>query len=106
MSHYLAHELKPYNIAVNVLLPGFTRTTGSDEQAAARVAPGATPPPLRRLRPDSGVPLALYLAQQDASGETGGTFNVMQWNQEHGLGGFETWGFEGDVAAARAAGTL
>jgi NAD(P)-dependent dehydrogenase (short-subunit alcohol dehydrogenase family) len=106
MSHYLAHELKPYNIAVNVLLPGFTRTTGSDEQMAARVAPGGTPPALRRLRADSGVPLALYLAQQDASGETGGAFNVMQWNQENGFGGFEAWGDEGDVAAARAAGTL
>jgi NAD(P)-dependent dehydrogenase (short-subunit alcohol dehydrogenase family) len=104
MSHYLAHELKPYNIAVNVLLPGFTRTTGSDEQMAARS--NGTPPGLRRLRPDSGVPLALYLAQQDASGETGGTFNVMQWNQENGFGGFEVWGHEPDIEAARAAGTL
>jgi len=107
MSHYLAHELKPYNIAVNVLLPGFTRTTGSDEQSAARAAAnGGQAPALRRLRADSGVPLALYLAEQDASGETGGTFNVMRWNEEQGLGGFETWGFGPDVEAARAAGTL
>jgi NAD(P)-dependent dehydrogenase (short-subunit alcohol dehydrogenase family) len=107
MSHYLAHELKPYNIAVNVLLPGFTRTTGSDEQSAARAAlTGGQAPALRRLRADSGVPLALFLAQQDASGETGGTFNVMKWNEENGLGGFETWGFPADVEAARAAGTL
>ena len=107
MSHYLAHELKPYNIAVNVLLPGFTRTTGSDEQSAARAAAaGVAGPPLRRLRADSGVPLALYLAQQDASGETGGTFNVMRWNEEHGLGGFETWGYPPDVEAAKAAGAL
>jgi NAD(P)-dependent dehydrogenase (short-subunit alcohol dehydrogenase family) len=107
MSHYLAHELKPYNIAVNVLLPGFTRTTGSDEQSAARAAlAGGKPPALRRLRADSGVPLALFLAQQDASGETGGTFNVMKWNEDNGLGGFEAWGFPADVEAARAAGTL
>ena len=107
MSQYLAHELKPYNIAVNVLLPGFTRTTGSDEQSAARVAAGGgVPPALRRLRADSGVPLALHLAQQDAGGETGGAFNVARWNEEHGLGGFETWGFGPDVEAARTAGAL
>ena len=107
MSHYLAHELKPYNIAVNVLLPGFTRTTGSDEQSAARAAAsGGAAPPMRRLRANSGVPLALYLAEQDASGETGGTFNVMRWNEEQGLGGFEAWGYGPDVEAARAAGTL
>lgn len=107
MSHYLAYELKPYNIAVNVLLPGFTRTTGSDEQSAARAAAaGGGPAAMRRLRADSGVPLALYLAEQDASGETGGTFNVMRWNEENGLGGFETWGFGPDVEAARAAGRL
>jgi NAD(P)-dependent dehydrogenase (short-subunit alcohol dehydrogenase family) len=107
MSHYLAHELKPYNIAVNVLLPGFTRTTGSDEQSAARAAASGTPAaPLRRLRPDSGVPLALFLAEQDASGVTGQALNVMRWNEEQGLGGFEAWGFGPDVEAARAAGTL
>jgi NAD(P)-dependent dehydrogenase (short-subunit alcohol dehydrogenase family) len=107
MSQYLAHELRPYNIAVNVLLPGFTRTTGSDEQSAARTsAAGGTASPLRRLRADSGVPLALYLAQQDANGETGGTFNVMRWNEEHGLGNFETWGNPPDVEAAKKAGTL
>lgn len=107
MSHYLAHELKPYNIAVNVLLPGFMRTTGSNEQITARTAAGGGPAPtLRRLRADSGVPLALYLAQQDGSGETGGTFNVKRWNEEHGLGGFETWGFGPDVEDARAAGAL
>jgi NAD(P)-dependent dehydrogenase (short-subunit alcohol dehydrogenase family) len=107
MSHYLAHELKPYNIAVNVLLPGFTRTTGSDEQSAARAAAsGGQAAPLRRLRADSGVPLALFLAEQDGSGTTGGTFNVSRWNEENGLGGFERWGYGPDVEAARAAGTL
>jgi NAD(P)-dependent dehydrogenase (short-subunit alcohol dehydrogenase family) len=107
MSHYLAHELKPHNIAVNILLPGYTRTTGSDEQSAARAAAsGIAQGALRRLRADSGVPLALFLAQQDASGETGGTFNVVRWNEEQGLGGFDVWGYEADVEAARAAGSL
>ncbi len=106
MTRFLAHELKHYNIAANVLMPGFTRTTGSDEQMAARVAPNASPSPLRRLRPEAAVPLALFFADQDAGGVTGESLNAPRWNEEHGLGGFETWGYPGDVAAARAAGTL
>ena len=106
MTRFLAHELKPYNIAANVLMPGFTRTTGSDEQMAARVAPNAPAPLLRRLRPEAAVPLALFLAGEDAGGVTGESINALRWHEEHGLGGFETWGYPGDVAAARAAGTL
>ena len=34
LTFYLSHELAPYNIAANLLLPGHTRTTGSDEQEA------------------------------------------------------------------------
>jgi NAD(P)-dependent dehydrogenase (short-subunit alcohol dehydrogenase family) len=111
MTLFLANELKQYNIAANVLLPGFTRTTGTDEQTAARQAifernnPGK-PYLVRRLRPESAVPLALHLAEQDASGITGETFSVPAWNQENELGGFETWGYGPDVEAARAAGTL
>jgi NAD(P)-dependent dehydrogenase (short-subunit alcohol dehydrogenase family) len=111
MTVFLANELKPYNIAANVLLPGFTRTTGTDEQTAAREEIFRRSNPdkpylVRRLRPDSVVPLALHLAEQDASGITGETFNVLAWNQENELGGFETWGYEPDVEAARRAGTL
>jgi NAD(P)-dependent dehydrogenase (short-subunit alcohol dehydrogenase family) len=111
MTIFLANELKPYNIAANVLLPGFTRTTGTDEQTAAREAIWARNNPgkpylVRRLRPDSVVPLALHLAEQDAGGITGETFNVLAWNQQNELGGFETWGYGPDVEAARQAGTL
>jgi NAD(P)-dependent dehydrogenase (short-subunit alcohol dehydrogenase family) len=109
MTNFLAHELKPYNIAANVLLPGYTRTTGSDEQSAARAearSPGQPAPPQRRLRPESAVPLALFLAEQDPSGVTGQHIEVMRWNAEQGLGGFETWGYGPDIEAARAAGTL
>jgi NAD(P)-dependent dehydrogenase (short-subunit alcohol dehydrogenase family) len=111
MTMFLANELKPYNIAANVLFPGFTRTTGTDEQTAAREEvwarnnPGK-PYPVRRLRPDSVVPLALHLAEQDGIGVTGETFNVLAWNQANELGGFETWGYEPDVEAARQAGSL
>ena len=50
--------------------------------------------------------LALFLAEQDTDGTKGETFNVLKWNQDNELGGFETWGWGPDVEAARAAGTL
>lgn len=112
MALYLANELKASNIAVNILQPGGTASTGTEEQDAGRReirarlggAPATTPS--RRWRPDHVVPLAMHLAEQDASGTTGEIFNAPRWNQEHELGGFETWGYEPDVAAHRAAGTL
>jgi len=107
MTLYLAHELKPHNIAANVLLPGHTRSTGSDEQEVLRreirartAAPGA---PIRRslrLNPDHVVPLALFLAAQDASGVTGQTISALQWNEEHGFGGTDRWGYAPDLEAA------
>jgi NAD(P)-dependent dehydrogenase (short-subunit alcohol dehydrogenase family) len=112
MTIYLATELKPYNIAANVLLPGHTRTTGSDEQEVGRreirerlgdTRGGYVP---IRVRPDNAVPLALFLAEQDANGTSGQMINALQWNQEHELGGVETWGYEPDVDSARAAGRL
>jgi NAD(P)-dependent dehydrogenase (short-subunit alcohol dehydrogenase family) len=112
MTIYLSQELKASNIAANVLLPGHTATTGSDEQETVRneirqrsgqARPDWTP---RRVRADNVVPLALFLAEQDASGVTGQWLSAMAYNEEHGLGGFETWGYEPDVAAAKARGTL
>jgi NAD(P)-dependent dehydrogenase (short-subunit alcohol dehydrogenase family) len=112
MATYLAQELRPMNIAVNVLLPGHTATTGSDEQEIARNAvrerlgqarPNWSP---RRVRADNVVPLALFLAEQDASGITGQWLSAMEFNERNGLGGFEAWGYEADLQAARAAGRL
>jgi 1,1a-dihydroxy-1-hydro-9-fluorenone dehydrogenase len=110
MSMYLAHELQPHNVAVNVLVPGGTRSTGSDEQQAGRAAlragqrEGEMSWTGLRVNADHVVPLALHLAQQDASTLTGQQVRAMDWNQENGLGGIETWGYAPDVAAARAAG--
>ena len=92
MTIFLANELKPHNIAANALLPGFTRTTGTDEQTAARGEVFARNNPgkpylVRRLRPDSVVPLALHLAEQDANGITGETFEALAWNQQNELAG-------------------
>jgi NAD(P)-dependent dehydrogenase (short-subunit alcohol dehydrogenase family) len=112
MSMYLAHELKPSNVAVNVLLPGGTRSTGSDEQQAGRTQLNAALSGSEmswtglRVNADHVVPLALHLAQQDASTLTGQQIRAMDWNQENGLGGIETWGYTPDLEAARAAGRL
>jgi NAD(P)-dependent dehydrogenase (short-subunit alcohol dehydrogenase family) len=99
---YLAHELKAQNIAVNVLLPGHTRSTGSDEQEAERAtmrrAMGAPAGRTTRLRPDHVVPLALHLAQQDANGLTGQVIKTMVWNQENGFGGVDAWAYAPDLA--------
>jgi len=87
---YLADEVKEHNVAVNLVIPGHTRTTGFDEQNRARLAGGAKPGPVPVV-PEHMVPLALHLAARDASGITGKMFDVMEWNVEHGLGGHERW---------------
>jgi NAD(P)-dependent dehydrogenase (short-subunit alcohol dehydrogenase family) len=112
LTFYVAHELEPHNIAANLLLPGHTRSTGSDEQEAARAALRARLHPERppvsplRVKPDHVVPLALFLAQQDARSVTGQEISALQWNSEHGHGGLESWGYGPDLEAARAAGRL
>ena len=107
MTLYLAHELKPHNIAANVLLPGHTRSTGSDEQEVLRreirartAAPGTPVRRSLRLNPDHVVPLALFLAAQDTSGVTGQILSALQWNEEHGFGGTDRWGYVPDLEAA------
>jgi NAD(P)-dependent dehydrogenase (short-subunit alcohol dehydrogenase family) len=111
---YLADEVKEYNVAVNVVVPGHTRTTGFDEQNAFRrvhAPPGVT---TRRgptaLRPEHMVPLVKFLAEQDAeTGVTGRCFDVVTWNIEHGLGNEEAWadpeadaGIESAIQAMRS----
>jgi NAD(P)-dependent dehydrogenase (short-subunit alcohol dehydrogenase family) len=100
---YLAEEVKEHNVAVNVVIPGHTRTTGFDEQNAMRRAAGnqqamgmgqqgrasaGGPTPVRA---DHIVPIVKFLSQQDASTVTGKCFDTMTWNQEHGLGGVKEW---------------
>jgi NAD(P)-dependent dehydrogenase (short-subunit alcohol dehydrogenase family) len=108
MTFYLADELRQHNIAANLLVPGHTRSTGSDEQEAGRAEIYQREHPgegfLRvRLRPDHVVPAAIFLAGQDATGVTGQQIVALEWNQENGLGGREAWSYEPDLEAARAA---
>lgn len=90
LSFYLADDVKEHNVAVNVLIPGHTRTTGFDEQNLARFAQGGKHVGPHPLVPEHIVPIALHLAAQE-SFITGKLFHVMQWNVEHGLGGSERW---------------
>jgi NAD(P)-dependent dehydrogenase (short-subunit alcohol dehydrogenase family) len=87
---YLAEEVKGYNVAVNVINPTGARTTGWEEKVEAREAAGKPQRP--RAKPEHVVPLALFLAEQQAStGITGRCFDTMAWNIAHGLGGPEVW---------------
>ena len=90
LSFYLADEVKRFNVAVNIIIPGHTRTTGFDEQNRARLEAGGKPGPLPVV-PEHVTSLVLNLASQDATGITGRMFDAMQWNIEHGLGGHDKW---------------
>jgi len=106
---YLADEVREHNVAVNVVVPGHTRTTGFDEQNAFRRASGAAEGSQPRrgptaLLPEHMVPLVKFLAQQDAaSGVTGRCFDTVTWNMEHGLGGVEAWADPDAEAGVEAA---
>lgn len=82
----LALQLKPYNVAVNAILPGST-FTGQQDPATLSSERRA-----RMLRPETSLPLALFLASQDPLQVTGEIIDVLEWNQTHGFGGQEVWG--------------
>ncbi len=89
-SFYLSHDLKPYNIAVNIVFPTGARTTDYEMMANERRRLGlqaGTP-----MEPEYIVPLILFLAQFDGSyGLTGRALSAVQWNVEHGFGSVEHW---------------
>jgi NAD(P)-dependent dehydrogenase (short-subunit alcohol dehydrogenase family) len=90
LSFYLADELKDSNVAVNVVFPTGTRSTGWEEMAVQKRVLGlplGTP-----MEPDFIVPLVLFLAQIDGSyGLTGEAISTVKWNREHGFGTVESW---------------
>ncbi len=90
MSFYLADDMKGNNVAVNIIIPGHTRTTGFDEQNRARLKLGARPGPLPVV-PEHMVPLVGHLLTHGGTDLTGRMFDVMEWNLEHGLGGLADW---------------
>ena len=88
-SLYLAEELRDRGVAVNVVFPGPTFTTGSAEIAAGRRLIGVDEPPY--LRPEHLAPLLLHLAGQTPAGDTGLAIDAVQWNRDHGLGDAGAW---------------
>ena len=78
MTQVLALENAAYNIKVNSLDPG-----GIVATEAIRKIPGNRG--VRMLAPEIVRPCAVYLASDDSSGITGGSFVCTDWNPEHGL---------------------
>ena len=93
MMFYLADEVEENNVAVNILIPGNSRTTGYDEQNDARRDAGQSNRAFGRISmlPEHIVPITLFLAGRDAAGVTGTCFDVPTWNTKHGLGEPEEW---------------
>jgi NAD(P)-dependent dehydrogenase (short-subunit alcohol dehydrogenase family) len=88
---YLADEVKEQNVAVNVINPTGARTTGWEEKVRAREARDGEPQRMR-AKPEHVVPLALFLAEQEArTGITGRCFDALEWNVANGFGGREVW---------------
>lgn len=95
-SGYLAYEISPeYNVAVNVIFPASAHTTGYEDRAIARAKLEGKAPEQANTsggaRPEHVVPLALYLAEQDGSGETGHLFETLRWNEANGFGDAKSW---------------
>ncbi|MDQ2736737.1 MAG: SDR family oxidoreductase [Pseudomonadota bacterium] len=78
MSFYLADEVKARNVAVNIVFPGPTRTTGSDEMVEGRRKAGA--PLSALLEPSHLFPVVFYLAKQTDGGVTGRAFDARKWS--------------------------
>jgi NAD(P)-dependent dehydrogenase (short-subunit alcohol dehydrogenase family) len=90
LSFSLAAELKPDGIAVNIVWPGGTMTTGSAEMRDARIAAGVDAG--RYLHPEHVVPPVLYLARQrGADAVTATALDAPLWNARHGFGERDKW---------------
>jgi NAD(P)-dependent dehydrogenase (short-subunit alcohol dehydrogenase family) len=95
MSVFLAEELREAGVAVNVVFPGATFTTGSAEIAEGRRRDGIVERPY--LRPEHLAPVMKHLAAAVPTGETGQVtdtglvIDAVQWNRDHGFGDDEQW---------------
>jgi len=100
LTFYLATEVKKDNIAANIVFPGHTASTGTEEQDAARQARGMSVK--ERVQPVHIAPVVLFLAGIDASyGLTGKAISATEWNLLHGLGDEERWTRSGLAALQR-----
>jgi len=102
MTFYLADEVKGNNVAVNAVMPGHSTHGWFVDRMRSRLAQGR-PAAQRPVRPQHAVPIVQFLATQDAHGVTGKLFDIVTWNQEHGLGTYNDWldfDFPEDIEAA------
>lgn len=100
---YLAAENKENGVAINIVNPSSAKTTGFEERAEARAAAAAAGSRsvrpggqgMNAARPEHIVPIALWLADQDAAtGPTGKVFSAIAWNKANGFGDAEFWAAE------------
>jgi NAD(P)-dependent dehydrogenase (short-subunit alcohol dehydrogenase family) len=90
LSFSLAGELKRDGIAVNLVWPGGTLTTGSAAMREARIAAGVDAGAY--LRPEHVVPPVLYLAKQRGpEAVTAAALDAPLWNARHGFGERDKW---------------
>jgi len=82
LGFYLAEEVKARNVAVNIVFPGATRSTGSDALTPGREALGLK---MTLLEAEHLLPLCGMLAQADAS-STGRAYDAVAWNAARGAG--------------------
>jgi NAD(P)-dependent dehydrogenase (short-subunit alcohol dehydrogenase family) len=76
LTQSMALEYKPFNIRVNAMDPGgIVATPGALSHGLDRSKPFLQPDIIRRL--------AIYLASDEATEVTGGSFNALKWNSEH-----------------------
>lgn len=80
LTKVLAVEVQEHHIAVNAILPGFT-ATGARAEAALPSG----------LRPDTSLPLVLFLASQEPIQVTGELIDAVDWNERNGFGGRDQW---------------
>jgi NAD(P)-dependent dehydrogenase (short-subunit alcohol dehydrogenase family) len=103
---YLGDELREHNVAANAFVPGHTRTSGFDEQWQARMKIGRDAGPVP-LHPDHVQPLAIFLAEQDASGgNTARIWEATSFLLNNGYGPLDRWSCPGgDIWAPAAPGS-
>ena len=92
---YLAYELEPKGIAVNVIYPASAHTTGYEERAVARAEQQGKSAAEAHIhggaRPEHVVPLALWLADQEGASLTGHFYETLKWNAANGHGDAAFW---------------
>ncbi len=90
MTFYLADEVRAQGVAVNGMMPGHARASWFDTTARAHQEQGHVYS-MRPMVPDHIIPVALFLAGQNARSLTGHVYPAPEWNLDHGYGSTSEW---------------